>query len=79
MFDSNHQALTGPDFLEEVAEAELHAGNLVNREAFLQRAHEWRRDRNELERLQAELEGVKHRRPPVPAGRGHAITPTDRT
>ncbi|GAB3755031.1 hypothetical protein [Lysobacter olei] len=79
MFESNTASLSGPDFLEEVAEAELHAGNLVNRQAYLQRAEEWRRDRNEIERLRAELEGVKHRRPPAPAGRVHAITPTDRT
>lgn len=79
MFESNHTTLSGPDFLEEVAEAELHAGNLVNRETYLQRAHEWRQDRNELERLRAELDGVKHRRPLPPAGRTHAITPTDRT
>lgn len=77
MFDTNLTTLSGPDFLEHVAEAELHAGNLVNRDTYAQRAREWREDRNELERLRAELEGVKHRRPPAPAGRTHAITPTD--
>ena len=79
MFDHETQTLSGPDFLEHVAEAELHAGNLVNREAYLQRAREWKQDRAELERLQSELDGIKHRRPMAPAGRAHAITPTDRT
>jgi hypothetical protein len=47
-FDSN---LTGPDFLEAVAEAELHNGNEINAAVFRAQAKRWREDQAALERV----------------------------
>ena len=51
--------LTGPDFLDAVAEAELHAGKEVNADVFQQRAREWRQlqaDHDALERRNHQLQ-----------------------
>jgi hypothetical protein len=46
--------LTGPDFLDAVAEVELQQGNDVNADAFRQRAREWRQ-------LQADYDVIDRR------------------
>lgn len=46
--------LSGPDFLEHVANAELASGNAVNADTYRQRAREWRQ-------LQADYDAVERR------------------
>lgn len=47
--------LSGPDFLDAVAQAELAKGNEVNADYFEQRAREWRQDRADLEQAQRRI------------------------
>ena len=68
MFTDHPQNLPGPDFLEQVAEAELHAGNLVNRDEWLRRARQWREEQREAavaaeqrDAARRELEALKQR------------------
>ena len=53
--------LPGPDFLDNVAEAELHNGNDVNAHEFRKRATEWRGNQRELEELRAQNEELRQR------------------
>jgi hypothetical protein len=48
-----YAGLPGPDFLDAVAEAELHIGNPVNSDIFKQRAREWRQLQADNESLHA--------------------------
>ena len=55
------QKLCGPDFLLCVAEAERANGNLINADAYEQRAREWQHDLAELERLNKAHADLEHR------------------
>jgi hypothetical protein len=52
--------LPGPDFLDAVAETELHIGNPVNADIFAQRAREWRQQTADLEQLQERNASLQH-------------------
>ena len=51
-------ALSGPDFLEAVADAEAANGNDVNAVEYRRRAAEWRHDLRELEATQIDLQAA---------------------
>jgi hypothetical protein len=69
------EGLSGPDFLDAVADAELGNGNAVNADIYRLRSREWAQDRARIERLEAELSAAAvSRRSALPH---HAITPTD--
>ena len=53
--------LPGPDFLDNVAEAELHNGNDITAQAFRRRATEWRRVERELAEARENLEEARDR------------------
>ena len=45
--------MSGPDFLEAVADAELAAGHPVNADVFRQRSREWRQQQADYASLEA--------------------------
>ncbi len=47
--------LSGPEFLDHVADAELNCGNIINSDAYRQRAVEWARDKQEIDELHRKL------------------------
>lgn len=59
MDQPQHPSLSGPDFLEHVANAELASGNEVNADTYRQRAREWRQlqaDHDALDRRNHQLQ-----------------------
>lgn len=80
MHDALNGGLSGPDFLDQVADAELSNGNEINAAEFRTRARQWREDRQALDDANVALSDVRRRRDetPTPAGWSHAVTPTDR-
>lgn len=71
-------SLDGPDFLDAVATAELDHGNEINAAAYRDRCNEWRRDKQHIESLEAQLAELSAARAAVPtAPPAHALTPTD--
>lgn len=69
--------LSGPDFLDAVADQEAANGNDINAATFRERALQWKRDRILLQRLedsnQATVAQLKH----IAQCATGAITPTD--
>ena len=53
--------MTGPDFLEHVAEAELANGNLFNAQEYHRRAIQWREDQEALAAARERLANVEDR------------------
>lgn len=53
--------LPGPDFLDAVAEAELHNGNEINHREFKGRARQWQDDRLRVAQLEHENSELKSR------------------
>lgn len=51
--------MSGPDFLDAVANAELAHGNGINADVFQQRAREWRQALADLEQLQQRLASMQ--------------------
>lgn len=51
--------LPGPVFLEKVAEAELHNGNLINAQEYHRRAIQWAEDQKALEAKQREVDAAR--------------------
>lgn len=51
--------MSGPDFLDAVADAELAQGNGVNADIYRQRAFEWRQTLADLEQLQLRLASMQ--------------------
>lgn len=56
-----YAALPGPDFIEAVAETELHNGNEINAAEFRRRAREWQDDQLRITQLQHENRELQER------------------
>ncbi len=56
MHDQLITTLSGPDFLEAVADAEAANDNHINADVYRTRAKQWQRDEHEIARLQTALE-----------------------
>lgn len=54
-------SISGPDFLELVANAELASGNDINAEAFRTRARQWRLDEVDLRESKARVADLEAR------------------
>jgi hypothetical protein len=54
-------AMSGPEFLEAVANAERGNSNDVNADIYEQRAHEWRQDKRTIVSLRDELQAANDR------------------
>lgn len=54
-------AMSGPDFLERVADVELGNGNEINAAAFRDRARQWRLDQVDLRQAQARVADLEAR------------------
>jgi TATA-binding protein-associated factor Taf7 len=52
---SNSDRLTGPDFLDAIADQNEAQGLSVNANEFRQRAHDWRADHARIEQLEARV------------------------
>jgi hypothetical protein len=83
MFDQ-YQGLSGPDFLEAIADVELGNGNEVNADIYRQRARSWRQDQADLEAAQTRIASQQRaldaaRRTPTATRTTGAITPSART
>lgn len=79
----DHNLMTGPDFLRDVADKEAALGNHANADIYRQRAEEWQTHLNALEAAALDPEDLPTVRERVgayipQAKRRHAITPTDR-
>lgn len=78
---NHHQGLTGPEFLDHVANAEEALGNEINAAEYRRRAKQWEADIAELESLRPAPEPMPlpmahlRRASSLPA---HHITPSDR-
>jgi len=71
-------SLDGPDFLDAVATAELEHGNEINAATYRDRCNEWRRDKQLIESLEAQLAQLSSARTSAPGALPtHALTPTD--
>lgn len=79
MLDHNPQGLTGPEFLEHVANAEAALGNEINAAEYRRRATQWKADLAELGSMRQMPEPMAapllRRAGQLPS---HHITPTDR-
>ena len=74
--------LDGPDFLEAIADTEAGDDRLINAAAYRERSLEWKRDKQQIAKLQTALEAAtlalaqaQRRRDHQPRLR-HAITPS---
>lgn len=56
-----HTHLSGPDFLQGVAEAELHNGNEINFDEFTRRSKQWRELEAHAEELEAAYQQLQAR------------------
>lgn len=52
-------SISGPDFLERVADVELANGNEINAAAFRDRARQWRLDLVDLREAQGRVTGLE--------------------
>ena len=53
--------LSGPDFLEAVADAEAAIGNDINADTYRQRAQQWKREADALEAAEAKSAALQAR------------------
>lgn len=82
MHNESINTLSGPDFLEAVADAESANGLEINAETYRNRAGDWKRDQQTIRELRTALdratsqliEDARHRKPAPPTR--HAITPS---
>ena len=54
-------AMSGPEFLDAVADAESGNSNDINADAYRQRAHEWKLDKRTIQHLRDELQDARDR------------------
>jgi hypothetical protein len=66
MHDDQPQALSGPDFLEQLADNAAGEGLMINAAEYRRRAHQWRQDINtiaaaadDITRLQRQLNSAR--------------------
>ncbi len=84
MLDNNTHGLSGPDFLDAVADVEESNGNPINADVYRTRSDAWQLDLMRIEALEtdlatAQLALAKAQRPfSAPPAHRHAITPTDK-
>ena len=83
MLDPAIHSLSGPDFLDAVADAQAADGNHVNADVYRARGRDWQRHLRRIEALEtdlatAQLALVKAQRRSfgAPPAHGHAITPS---
>lgn len=57
----NATAMSGPEFLEAVAEAERGNSNDINADIYRQRAHEWAQDKRLIDNLRQQLQAAQDR------------------
>lgn len=77
-----YESLSGPDFLDAVAQQEAANGLAINASAFRERSRQWLRDQQELDQLRAQAAEQQARLDHIAehaasASRSGAITPTD--
>jgi hypothetical protein len=54
-----HAELTGPEFLDAVADAESSSGNYLNASEYRRRAHQWKGDQEALRRAQERCQSLE--------------------
>ena len=59
MHDNHHPGLSGPDFLDAVANAEAANGNEINAAEYRRRARQWRDAEQAREKLQETVEQLR--------------------
>ncbi|MBA2411385.1 MAG: hypothetical protein H0V63_00965 [Burkholderiaceae bacterium] len=58
---SDPRTLSGPDFLEALADAELASGNEINADTYRQRARQWRAEQEQHDATAAALASLQRR------------------
>lgn len=78
MLDPAIHSLSGPDFLDAVADAQAADGNHVNADVYRARSRQWAAEQIALEDAQAALAKLaRQRQSPRIATASYSLTPTD--